>query len=600
MTHRLDGPEGNESAKVHHRIAPFVSGHGLDLGCGLWPLQVEKTAANSCLGVDGGYAPWGCNGAQFICDVQKLPMFADESFDYIYSSHTLEDMPTPEAVLVEWWRLIKPGGKLILYLPLTKNVAKELGREDWENFYPNKGENGANPAHQHDYSPAEIAAMVGRVGEAELVVDEIRGDFDEYSFLQVYTKLSSCAIATRKVRIPSGKRALVVRYGAIGDVIQSIPVFRELKREGYHVTFNCSPAAKEILENCPYIDEYAVQIKDYVPNIGNNLSVYWDEIAQGFDKFVNLTGAAEGSLLIPDRDIYSWSNDIRAKHPELSEHDVFETVLKETRTRVGGTNYYDQHLKQAGYEVDSPRGELFFSRSEELMAQAFRERYKDKFIVIWALAGSSYHKLYPYTHSVLQELILRNPDVLAITTGDATGKLLERAPSAKYLPRAGEWTLRTSMLMTKYADLVIGPETGMLNAAGCFDTPKITLLSHSSHDNFCKYFRNDYCLAPINTFCHPCHILHYTHAYGPDKCGACDGNVHQIVPADQHKKKAMSGGFWSCPYTEAGQFAGANHDMNFPLCTTIGQPPQRVLSRINEVYKKWKLARESRLVTLPG
>lgn len=586
MTWKIDAPEGNETQKVHHRIAPFISGHGLDLGCGAWPLKVEKTRENSCLGVDAGYAPWGTTGAEFISDVQSLPAFTDESFDYVYSSHTLEDMPTPEAVLVEWWRLIKPGGKLILYLPLTKGVARTLGKVDWENFYPDKGTLGANPAHQHDYSPQEIKGMVERIGHAEILVDEIRGEFDEYSFLQVYTKVSSSHLRRNQVHLPSGKRALVVRYGAIGDVIQSTPVFRKLKEEGFHVTFNCSQAAKEILENNPNIDEFAVQIKDYVPNYGNNLDVYWDEIKQGFDKFINLTGSAEGSLLIPDRDLYRWMDDIRAKNPGANEAAVLATALKAAQEKAGDTNYYDQHLKYAGFEEESPRGELFFSRAEELMAQAFRERQKGKFIVLWALAGSSYHKVYPYFHTVAQELTLRNPDVLLISIGDATGKLLERPPSSKYLPRAGEWTLRTSMLMTKYADLVIGPETGMLNAAGCFDTPKITLLSHSSHNNFCKHFINDYCLAPIDTFCHPCHVLHYTHAYGPAKCGSCDNKVHES-PAEGERNK---NGFWSCPYTKAGEAAGPGiAETNFPLCTTQGLPPKRVLARINEVYSKWLL-----------
>src|SRR5579863_4299754 len=48
--------EGNETAKVHDRIAPFVYGHGIDLGCGCWKLKVDKTPQTSCIGVDGGYS----------------------------------------------------------------------------------------------------------------------------------------------------------------------------------------------------------------------------------------------------------------------------------------------------------------------------------------------------------------------------------------------------------------------------------------------------------------------------------------------------------------------------------------------------------------
>src|SRR6266852_1539900 len=120
MTWLATNPEGNETAKVRDRIAPFVTGRGLDLGCGFWKLKVPKTGKDFCLGVDMAYhgtAP----DVDVNCDVTNLDLFTSESFDYIYSSHTLEDMPYPEAVLKEWWRLIKPGGRLILYLPLAKN-----------------------------------------------------------------------------------------------------------------------------------------------------------------------------------------------------------------------------------------------------------------------------------------------------------------------------------------------------------------------------------------------------------------------------------------------------------------------------------------------
>src|SRR6266550_3816245 len=215
--------------------------------------------------------------------------------------------------------------------------------------------------------------------------------------------------------------------GAIGDIIQSTPVFRKLKEDGYHVTLNCTPPAPEILKHSPYVDEYIVQIRDYVENKGDNLKNYWLEIAKSYDK----------------------------------------------------------HLELAGYRAEKPKGELFFSEQEEICAAGFRAKYANKFIVLWSLAGSSYHKMYPYFHLVLSELTARNPDVLVVSVGDAECKLMERMPSSRYLPRSGVWELRTSLVMTKWADLVIGPETGILNAAGCFPTPKITLLSHSTHENLC-------------------------------------------------------------------------------------------------------------------
>jgi ADP-heptose:LPS heptosyltransferase len=588
LTWKIDAIEGNETQKVHDRIAPFVYGHGVDLGCGCWKLKVEKTRETSCLGVDGGFSSMACKEADLIADVSNLTMLTDESFDYVYSSHTLEDMHYTEAVLMEWWRLVKLGGNLILYLPLTRKVAKEMGREDWENFYPNKGEEGANIYHQCDFHPQEIRDAIAKIGAAEVLADEIRGDKDEYSFLQVYRKLASAASPHRGLSRNNQKRALVVRYGAIGDFIQSVPVLKKLKEEGYHVTLNGSELAKEVLKHCPYVDEIAPQIRDYVPNKGvvsGPLFDYWNELATKYDKFINLTGAAEETLLVPDSRLMHMMEQIGQKHPELNEQNKFYNAIRTVQQQVGETNYYDNHLAKAGYPDRGMNGELFFSDQEECMAQGFRDKYPGRFIVMWVLSGSSYHKRYPYFQQVAQELVIKNPDVLLISVGDQECALIERSESNRYLPRAGKWKLRTSLVMTKYVDLVIGPETGILNAAGCFPTPKITMLSHSSHENLCKYWLNDFCIAPDpkEVFCHPCHVLHYIHSVNSE-CPTCKGSTHSFENASG---PSGVGTVWTCPYKIPDELKDATGlGPPAPLCTMI--PAKRVLARIDEVYRLWR------------
>lgn len=588
MSWRIDAPEGGETLKVHDRIAMFVWGHGVDLGCGCWKLKVPKSKEHSCLGVDKGDSPQALAECDVISDVTTLP-FKDEQFDYAYSSHTLEDMHYSDAVLIEWWRIIKPGGRLILYLPLTKKAAKELGREDWENFYPNMGEPGANHFHKRDFMPGEIKALVEKMGYAEVLADEIRGEKDEYSFLLVFRKLASSGSPLKGLTKNTQKRALVVRYGAIGDSIQSMPVLKKVKEEGYHVTFACSEAAKDVMLNCPYVDEMAYHIRDYVPNQGllqGPLFEYWKELATKYDKFVNLTGASEESLLIPDNGLLDIMTTMGNAHPELDEQNKFYNAIRSVRKKVGKQNYYDNHLKWAGYSDTGMNGELFFSPQEECMAQGFREKYKDRFVVMWVLSGSSYHKRYPYFQEVAQELIVRNKDILLVSVGDPECALIERSESNRYLPRSGKWVLRTSLLMTKYVDLVVGPETGILNAAGCFDTPKITMLSHSSHDNLCKYWKNDFCLAPTEEecFCHPCHTLHYVHNIN-EECGHCKGFTHTAINTPTNKAFA---GMWTCPY-EVVQSMKDDQGVGVvaPLCTSR-LTPQRVITRINEVYELWK------------
>jgi len=50
-------------------------------------------------------------------DAQHLENIPDNKFDFVYSSHTLEHLNDPEEALRNWWRVLKPGGYLIIYIP---------------------------------------------------------------------------------------------------------------------------------------------------------------------------------------------------------------------------------------------------------------------------------------------------------------------------------------------------------------------------------------------------------------------------------------------------------------------------------------------------
>ncbi|MFH1615919.1 MAG: class I SAM-dependent methyltransferase [Planctomycetota bacterium] len=78
----------------------FCQGKGLDIGYG------GDLLADNCRGWDIEHG-----------DAQMLEGIEDSEFDFVYSSHTLEHLDDAEVGLKNWWRVIKPGGYLILYLP---------------------------------------------------------------------------------------------------------------------------------------------------------------------------------------------------------------------------------------------------------------------------------------------------------------------------------------------------------------------------------------------------------------------------------------------------------------------------------------------------
>jgi SAM-dependent methyltransferase len=59
----------------------------------------------------------GLCGRQFVCEASALTPIADQSYDFVLSSHSLEHSANPLKCLKEWKRVLRPGGTLLLVLP---------------------------------------------------------------------------------------------------------------------------------------------------------------------------------------------------------------------------------------------------------------------------------------------------------------------------------------------------------------------------------------------------------------------------------------------------------------------------------------------------
>lgn len=57
-------------------------------------------------------------GYPVLCqDMHDLACFKDGTFDYVYSSHTIEHAYFPDRMVAELVRVLRPGGKLLIVLP---------------------------------------------------------------------------------------------------------------------------------------------------------------------------------------------------------------------------------------------------------------------------------------------------------------------------------------------------------------------------------------------------------------------------------------------------------------------------------------------------
>lgn len=118
-----------ETAKAKQRriregfFEKYCLGKGLDIGYG------GNCLTENCRGWDFEHG-----------DAQYLNGIRDSEFDFVYSSHTLEHMADTGVALKNWWRVLKPGGHLIIYIPHRdlyekKTTLPSRWNEDHKHFF---------------------------------------------------------------------------------------------------------------------------------------------------------------------------------------------------------------------------------------------------------------------------------------------------------------------------------------------------------------------------------------------------------------------------------------------------------------------------------
>ena len=362
--------------------------------------------------------------------------------------------------------------------------------------------------------------------------------------LQIKTTLHKLEInkITQKPRVYSSsapsKTACIARYGALGDYIMITPLIKALRDDGYKVTLNGTPYSIDLAKGNPYISNTIIQERNIIPN--PLLGDYWKYWTPRYDKYVNLSESIEGKLL------------------KLEGRREFYTPVT-WRSSVCQDNYYDYTLKLGGYEnITGQNGELYFNKTEEREAKEILAPYKDNFIIGWGLRGSSYHKNYPLAELVCKEFLDKHPDTIVLLLGDNAS--IDREFDLDRVVRlSGKLNPRQSACLIKHLDCIVSPESFIANVAGCYEVPKIILLSHSGPQNLTKYWKNCTTLTPDPTVA-PC--------YGSDGCHQLHYNLD------------------SCPVLELYDGATGESFTKTPSCT-IAVSPERMLQSLEQVYNTY-------------
>ena len=167
-----------ETVKCRKHLAKYCEGIGLDIGFGGEPIVqsaicFDRATSDVRRAIHKNPGPTHLIGDAAL----GLRWFVDDQLDYVYSSHVLEDFEDTTKVLVEWLRVVRPGGLLIINCPDEQAYRKAAG-------------DARNRAHAHtDFSLAFVKAILDNIGKTKVVFERFPVAEDSFSFYLVAEKL---------------------------------------------------------------------------------------------------------------------------------------------------------------------------------------------------------------------------------------------------------------------------------------------------------------------------------------------------------------------------------------------------------------------------
>ncbi|HAV23852.1 MAG: hypothetical protein A2X67_10190 [Ignavibacteria bacterium GWA2_55_11] len=158
-------------------LVQFARGGAIVTGVDLTPASAELVRRRLAL--------YGLSGTAQVADAERLP-FADGSFDVVYSFGVLHHTPNTAKAVDEVYRVLRPGGKIIIMLYHKTSMHVQLGTwyarlkkklrphadavEDWVRQY-----DGAENPLGKAYTRGEVRTMFHRFADLRLTtVDPIR------------------------------------------------------------------------------------------------------------------------------------------------------------------------------------------------------------------------------------------------------------------------------------------------------------------------------------------------------------------------------------------------------------------------------------------
>jgi len=297
-------------------------------------------------------------------------------------------------------------------------------------------------------------------------------------------------------------KILLVRGAkGIGDLLWTTPIPRLLSQEGHKVDVVAWPENQAVFLHNPYVRKI---VKPPPPNCEEEFAQWFDTINASYDRILNLGFLVEKALL-------------------HRTDGYFGPIppLEERRAAAQGKNYMRLHLEAAGFSNHAAVPELYPSSKEEAEINRLQQEKEEHGwqVVFWHLNGSTLNKNLIQGHEWIKAVSAACSRSLHFIVGSVPVKPPSLTQDTRVYDFSGAWSLRTAMLMTKIADVVVGPESAIINAAAAWpNCKKVTIYSHSSPENLGGDWENHHAILP-DCPCSPCYLIpvNFRQVYDPER-----------------------------------------------------------------------------------
>ncbi len=184
----------------------YFIGEGIDIGCGPDPIAQyteQFPLMKSCRSWD---LPDG--------DAQLLESVADNTFDFVHSSHCLEHMVDPKIAMTNWLRVLKPNGHMVITIPeedlYEQGIFPSTNNDDHKwTFTIAKAASWSSKSINLTSFLAEFAD-VAQILKIELLDASFRYDLQRFD--QTLTPIGECAIEFVMRKLPAEELQRQGRY----------------------------------------------------------------------------------------------------------------------------------------------------------------------------------------------------------------------------------------------------------------------------------------------------------------------------------------------------------------------------------------------------